>query len=179
VSVAKDDGQHFIDAEIIELQVKVSPHPGDSMKDLIIKSEYDQFLNQSQLHKLRPEHLEIRFSVTGRYDILLEHIHTHQYLLGSEYERPFSWEEAVTSWYDTLYVPLIEKINQYRVLKRFPGRTHADLYIWMMDHHHYLRQELGRDVGFERSVKDYVEDYSPAWWLRVWQRLHRVRRETT
>ena len=178
VSVARDEGQFYIDAEVIELQVKTNPHPGDSMKDLIIKSEYDQFLNQTQLHKLRPDSIEIHFSVTGRYDILLEHIRTHQYLLGSEHERPFSWDEAVVSWYDTLYLPLVEKINQHRVLKRFPGRTQADLYVWMMDHHHYLRQELGRDVGFERSVQDYVEDYSPAWWDRLWQRLNRLRKET-
>ncbi len=176
VSVARDEGQYFIDAEIIELQIKANPHPGDSMKELIIKSEYDQFLNQTQLHKLRVHHKEIHFSVTGRYDILLEHIRTHQYLLGSQFERPFSWDEAVVSWYDTLYLPLVEKINEYRVLRRFPGRTQADLYVWMMDHHHYLRQELGRDVGFESSVQDYVDDYSPDWWSRFWQRLTRWRR---
>jgi hypothetical protein len=177
VSVAKDEGQHYIDAEIIELQVKSDPHPGDSMKDLIIKSEYDKFLEETQLHKLRPNHVEIHFSVTGRYDILLEHIRTHQYFLGSQYQRPFTWDEAVLSWYDTLYFSLVEKITQHRVLKRFPGRTQADLYIWMMDHHHYLRQELGRDVGFESTVRDYVDDYAPDWLSRVWQRLSQWRRE--
>jgi hypothetical protein len=178
VSVARDEGQQFIDAEIIELQVRANPHPGDSMKELIIKSEYDQFLNQSKLHKLRPNHTEIRFSVTGRYDILLEHIKTHQYFLGSQHKRAFGWDEAVTSWYDTLYLPLVEKIKQHRVLRRFPGRTEADLYIWMMDHHHFLRQELGRDVGFEKSVQDYVDGYAPNWWHRLGQCLSFWRRET-
>ena len=126
---------------------------------------------------LRPNHVEIHFSVTGRYDILLEHIRTHQYFLGSQYQRPFTWDEAVVSWYDTLYFSLVEKITQHRVLKRFPGRTQADLYIWMMDHHHYLRQELGRDVGFESTVRDYVDDYAPDWLSRVWQRLSQWRRE--
>lgn len=177
VSVARDEGQHYIDAEIIELQVKINPHPGDSMKDLIIKSEYDRFLNQTQLHKLRPDHIDIQFSVTGRYDLLLEHIRTHQYLLGSQHARPFSWEEAVMSWYDTLYLPVVLSIKKYRVLRRFPGRTEADLYVWMIDHHYYLRQEMGREVSFEKSVQDYVEDYSPDWWHRLLQRWGRFRRK--
>jgi hypothetical protein len=178
VSVARDEGQSFIEAEIIELKVPIKLQPGDSMKDLIIRSENARFLDITKLAILRPDYEPIRFSVTGRYDLLLEHIRTHQYYLGSQYHREFGWEESVMSWYDTIYMPMIKEIREHRVLRRFPGRTEGDLYLWVMDHRHFLRQELGRDLGTDGATQDYLEHYSPPWWEQAWQKVQRVwRRE--
>jgi hypothetical protein len=169
VSVARDEGQN---------KVPIKLQPGDSMKDLIIRSENARFLDITKLAVLRPDYEPIRFSVTGRYDLLLEHIRTHQYFLGSQYHREFGWEEAVMSWYDTIYMPMIQEIREHRVLRRFPGRTEADLYLWVMDHRHFLRQELGKDLGTEGATQDYLEHYSPPWFIRAWQKVQRVwRRE--
>ncbi|MGL4609423.1 MAG: DUF4032 domain-containing protein [Trueperaceae bacterium] len=174
VSVARDEGQSFIDAEIIELKVPIHLQPGDSMKALIIRSENARFLDITKLAILRPDYEPIRFSVTGRYDLLLEHIRTHQYFLGSQYHREFTWEESVMSWYDTIFTPMMKEIRRYRVLRRFPGRTEADLYLWVMDHRHFLHQELGEDLGTERATQDYLEHFSPPWWERAWLRLRRT-----
>ena len=176
VSVAKDEGQLFIDAEIIELNVPVHLSPKDSLKDLIIKGEYSRFLKATLLNELRPMHEDIIFSVTGRYDVLLEHIHTHQYYLGQMNRRDIGWEEAVLSWYDTLYYPVIYEIREHRMLRRFSGRTEADLYLWIMDHRFYLTQDLGEDVGTEQAARDYSAHYAPNVFMRLWRRVRSLGR---
>jgi hypothetical protein len=170
VSVARNAGQHFIDAEIIELSVSVPLDSSDSIKDIILKGEYAVFLEQTKLGAVRPDHYPILFTVTGRYDVLLHHITTRQYYLGLKFQREVSWEEAVGSWYDRLYKRVVDESREHRVLRRFPGRTEADLYLWIMDHRYYLTQHSGTDVGSERAATDFAQRYSPAFTKRAWQR---------
>ena len=171
VSVARNAGQKYIDAEIIELSVPVAPSTTDSLKDFIIKGEYADFLEQTKLDKLKPDHLPILFTVTGRYDVLIGHINTRKYFLGHNLERDVSWEEAVVSWHDRLYARVVEQIRKYDVLKRFPGRTEADLYLWIMDHRYNLTQQFGEDVGSEEATKNFADNYAPDFAKRTWQRV--------
>ena len=171
VSVARDEGQAYIDAEIIELNVSVKPDARDSVKDLIIKGECARFVEQTRLDELRPDHFEILFTVPGRYDILLDHMRKHEYYLGRENQRAFGWDEVVMSWYDRFYKPVVAEIREHDVLHRFPGRTEADLYIWIMDHRHYLREQLGADIGSRIATRNYTANHAPAPLNRVWQRV--------
>jgi hypothetical protein len=171
VSVARASGQRYIDAEVIELNVEVPPNSRDSLKTIVIKGEYGRFLAATRLRELVPDHEPILFSVPGRYDILLEHIRTRQYYLGEKYGREVSWEEAVESWYRRFYSRVVEEIREHRVLERFPGRTEADLYLWIMDHRYYLTRHYGRDVGSEWATLDYARHFSPTGIRRLWLRL--------
>ena len=183
VSVAQSEGQKYIDAEVIELDVAVPPVPGDEIKDLIIKGEYAHFLEQTHLDTIRPEHYEIMFSTPGRYDILLEHIRTRQYYLGVNLKREVRWSEAVGSWYDRLYKRMIDEIRATNAMRLFPKRKEADLYLWMMDHRYYLTERYGHDVGSKITVEDYTRRHRPPWFERFWARItqwwsratHRVR----
>jgi hypothetical protein len=118
-ALAKAQGQHFIDAYVIELEVPVELSPSDTVKDVILKGEYAAFLERTRLPQLRPNHEPILFSRPGRYDVLLEHIHTHQYFMGLEQKRSISWEEAVADWYDRLYLPTVLEIRENGVLYPF------------------------------------------------------------
>jgi Domain of unknown function (DUF4032) len=166
VSVAQAEGQHYIDAEVIELDVTVPPELGDDIKSLIIKGEYSAFLERTNLNELRPDHVEIMFSTPGRYDILLDHIQTRRYFLGVNLQRDVSWQEAVESWYDRLYERMVEEIRESRSLEKFPGRTEADLYLWMMDHRYYLTEQYGQDVGSKVAAQSFTEFHRPPWWQR-------------
>ncbi len=152
-ALAKALGQRFIDAYVIELDVPVELEPHDTLKDVILKGEYAQFLEQSKLPQLRPNHEPILFSKPGRYDVLLDHIRTHQYFMGLEQKRSVSWEEAVADWYDQLYQPTVQEIRQSGILRHFPGRTEADLYLWISDHRYYLSQAIGHDVGPKEATR--------------------------
>lgn len=175
VSVARRLGQKYIDAHVIELQVTVAPDEDDSLRDLILKGEYARFLRETRLDEVVPDHRDICFTTPGRYDRLLEHIRTRQYFLdrkpGREGLPPVSWEEAVESWYRRLYSRVVENLEKHGVMARFPGRTEADLYLWIMDHRYFLTQRYGHDVGSEEATRDFGEHHAPPLYRRLGQRL--------
>jgi hypothetical protein len=151
-ALAKAQGQHYLDAYVIKLDVPVDLGPEDTLKDVILKGEYAQFLLKTRLPRLRPDHAPILFSKAGRYDVLLDHIRTHQYFMGLDQKRSIAWEAAVTDWYDNLYLPTVLEIRQNQVMKDFPGRNEADLYLWISDHRYYLSRSTGQDVGPEEAT---------------------------
>ena len=53
-------------------------------------------------------------------------------------------------------MPVVSIIRQRQVLRRFPGLTEADLYLWIMDHRYYLALEYGSDVGAETATQDFT-----------------------
>ena len=72
--------------------------------DLILKAEYANFLERTHLDELRHD-ADLKLTVPGQYPILAEHIDFHQYFMGLDFKRDISYEEAVTHWYDTVYLP--------------------------------------------------------------------------
>ena len=158
VSVAREHDVEFIDAEVIEVRSRVPLAPDADADDLEILGEYEAFLERTQLDKLRPGQ-DIRFTIAGGYEQLLEHIAVHRYFMGIDEQRDVDEAEAVTHWYNTLYLPVVEIIREHNVLCDFPGRTEADLYLWLMDHLHYLRQSQG-DVDAIQAIQDFAQQYS-------------------
>ncbi|NIN69700.1 MAG: transcriptional regulator, partial [Anaerolineae bacterium] len=69
------------------------------------------FLEHTRLDKLRPE-ADLSLTVPGRYGTLEEHIEVHRYFMGLEQQREIPYEEAVTHWYDTVYLPVVEVIQE-------------------------------------------------------------------
>jgi len=175
VSVARRQHQHYIDAHVIELSVTVPPDEHDTLRDLIIKGEYARFLKTTGLNEVMPGHRELLFTTPGRYDRVLEHIRTRQYFLDRKPERaglpPVTWEEAVENWYRRLYSRIVENLDRHDVMSRFPGRTEADLYLWIMDHRYFLTQQSGHDVGSEAAIRDFRDHYAPPLYKRVGQRM--------
>lgn len=41
------------------------------------------------------------------------------------------------------------------ILSRFPGRTEADLYIWIIKHRHSLKERFGPEYSLGRAASDY------------------------
>jgi len=81
---------------------------------------------------------------------------------------------------DDLYCPIIQELREHRILERFPGRTEADLYLWIMDHRYYLAQRYGQAVDFEAAALDYAQHYAPDLLRRLWRRaLQRWRAQPT
>jgi hypothetical protein len=54
---------------------------------------------------------------------------------------------------------MIEIFRRHQILKKFPGRTEADLYLWITNHRYFLMQKYGPDVGFENAALDFAEKY--------------------
>lgn len=146
VSVARQLGAKTIDAYVREVQTPVSLSPSDTPDDLIIKAEYAEFLETTQLHRLRPE-ADLSVTVPGQYQVLLEHIRVHQYFMGLEEQREVGFEEAAAHWYDAVYLPVVRLLRERGLLQDFPERTPTDLYLWLAEY----RAQLERDLGWTLS----------------------------
>jgi hypothetical protein len=157
VSVARGHGAKYIDAEVSEALTRVPVTANDiDAGSLEILGEYGEFLERTRLDKLRPE-ANIRFSIGGAYERLIEHIAVHRYFMGLEQKRAIGEDAAVTDWYDHVYMPIVDAIRAEHILAHFPGRTEADLYLWIIDHLHYLKEACGCDVPAEEAAADYAE----------------------
>jgi len=145
VSVARQQGQEFIEAEVRECKVKVPVEPDLRPEDLEILGARVEFLERSGLDRVLPG-ADIAVSVPDGYSRMLEHIAVHRYFMGLDEQRDIPEDEAVIHWYETVYLPVVRVIQEQGILTAFPGKTEADLYIWVMDHQHFLHEQ-GRDLS--------------------------------
>jgi len=156
VSVARQLGMETIESYVTELPTAVPFDADTQPDDLMIKEGYADFLRRTRLDILRPGS-EVILTEPARYRQIFEHIQVHKYFMGLELKRNPTWDEAVVSWYDNVYMPLIALIREYDVLNQFPGRTEADLYAWLIKHQEALRLQLGGEVLTpEATVEDFV-----------------------
>ncbi|GAG17532.1 unnamed protein product, partial [marine sediment metagenome] len=115
-----------------------------------------EFEARTQLSELRPES-QISLTVPGLYNKLLEHVDVHRWYLGEKQGQEVPLGEAVSSWYDNIYLPLVGFIREQDVLVEFPGRTEADLYLWILEQQAYLQQSFGEDVPLEVAIDKFTE----------------------
>jgi hypothetical protein len=176
VSVARANGLKDIEAHVIEVPSRIPLTPDVTPDELIVKAEYVEFLEQTRLDVLRSDS-KIELTIPGGYARLLEHIEVHRYYLGLKRQDEVSYQDAITSWYGNVYHPVVQAIREFGVLRDFPGRTEGDLYIWISDHLHYLREQFGPAVDAEIAATDFAEHYSHQPVKRVVHAVKRVAKE--
>jgi len=137
VSVARGQGQIYIEAEVRECATRVNITPDIRLEDLEILGTKVSFLERTSLDSLKPD-ANIKVTIPDGFERMLEHIAVHRYFMGIDWKRDISDEEAVAHWYDTVYMPVVKVIRETNILKEFPGKTEADLYLWVLDHQRYL-----------------------------------------
>lgn len=159
VSVARQMGAAEIDAYVTEIETNVPLQPGDNLDAVIIKAEYADFLEYTDLARLRPDH-SLTVTVPGQYETLMEMIDVHHYYLSREKNGKLPYDEAVTDWYDNVYLPVVRLVEKRGILAGFPSRTETDLYAWIAEHRSDISRELGWPVGTEAAAQDLVERFS-------------------
>lgn len=142
VSVARKQGQIFIEAEVRECSTRVNITPDLKPEDLEIIEDKVHFLERTALDTLKPD-AYIKLTIPDGFDRMLEHIAVHGYFMGLDLKRNITDEEAVIDWYDNVYMPVIQVIRETGILREFPEKTEGDLYLWVLDHQHYLAEEEG------------------------------------
>ena len=155
VSVARIHKAKTIEAEVVEYKTSVSLTKEDELDDILLKHEHTKFFAETKLDELRPDQ-DIVITEPGHYRLLEQHIAFHKYLKERELSSELSIEMAVTSWYDTVYMPVVKLIREQEVLKQFPGRTEADLYAWLLLHREILEKDM-EALGYI-PVEDVIEE---------------------
>ena len=168
VSVARAHGAKTIEAYVIEYKTPIHIENTDELDDILLKVERTRFLKDTKLNKIRPGH-NVEFTEPGRYRFVGRNITFHKYLRETECGREFTDEEAVASWYDNVYTPIVNLIRERGILEDFPDRTEADLYAWFVLHRAALEEEA-KELGSidDETVIDELEkerQTNPLKWL--------------
>jgi hypothetical protein len=161
VSVARTQKVEAIDAEVTSLSSEITIKPGMSTSDLkraVIEYEKGIFYEQTDFGNLTGDN-DLDFSSAGRYDVIYNHILVHKYYLNQDREEEILFSDALVSWYNNVYVPIIEIIREEWVDLNFPGNTMSDLYLWIVKHWDFLKIEFGEHYSRKNAVRDFSEKY--------------------
>jgi hypothetical protein len=155
VSIAKETNVEFLDARVVEIRTRV-PFTADSDPDLlIISAEYAAFLEFTRLDTVRPE-ADLRVTAPGQYTRLENLIEVNRYFLEEAEGDELSDREAVTRWYDDVYLPVVIAFREQGILRDFPHRTETDLFAWLSTHQAALRRELGWEARPDAAVTQLI-----------------------
>ncbi len=94
----------------------------------------------------------------------------HQFYMGLRSRRYPTLPEAANNWYRSVYLPVIERIQASGVLGTFPGRTEADLYLWISENRARLQMRYGDSMQVSEAVQDFSEEHRVPGVRRAWRR---------
>jgi hypothetical protein len=175
VSVARSLRVPTIEARVKEFLSPVPISPDESIEEILLQRGLADFLEATGLTSKTPG--EFRVTEPHGYERLLEHITVHRYFRGLETGRDVPWAEAVSSWQDTVYRPMVAAIQRSGIMEEFPSRTETDLYLFAMDHLHHLRERYApKPIGPAVAIRHFKFFYTVApgirgrlreWWRRL------------
>ena len=151
----------LLEENIAEIRLKLQTLPDLELDALILDIEYIDFLDRTQIEESRPE-ADLRVTAPGKYPDLEEHIEVHRYFMGIDQNREVSLQEAAAHWYDSVYRPIVSFIRKQGMLRDFPNRTEADLYLWISEHHKELEDRVGWKIQPEAAAADFANQFSPS-----------------
>ncbi|MDA3852521.1 MAG: transcriptional regulator [Spirochaetaceae bacterium] len=176
VSVARTQGVLAIDAEVVELtsEIEITKDMGlEALRKKVIEFEKKRVLKSTGLDRL-VEFRNLEFTSPGRYEELMGHILGHKYYINMNRENEITLIEAAFSWYENLFKPISNIIEEESILTRFPDRTMADLYIWIVKHWDHLKDKHGQNYPLDRAAKEYSEIYGQGKGIRFIKFLRRL-----
>ncbi|MFO8063125.1 MAG: transcriptional regulator [Spirochaetota bacterium] len=171
VSVARAQGVMSIDAEVVSLgtEIKLDPEMTKAdLKNAVINYEKERFYERTQWPQVIPRY-DLVFTEVGRYDVVLQHVEGHKYFLNQHYSEELSFQQALQSWFNNVFKPIVDVIAYERILARFPGRTAADLYMWIVKHWDELKKQYGEDYPVQEAARDFSSRFGKSLWRRVWE----------
>lgn len=140
IAAARELGHDDILARIVELI------PSADTLENVIYRQRAEFADQTGLTA------DIRLSEVGQYEHLLGQIDRHRDHLARTNAEAVDLPTAAEDWHRTIYRPLCGIILRNRLLDRFPGRTLADLYVYI-SHHQW---EEGRRRNYGLAVDRFI-----------------------
>lgn len=156
VSVAKSKGVEFIDAEVVSLQTEIKLSPARTLNGMmkqIISYEKRNFYFETNFGDIT-DYWVLDFSTTGQYDVIYNHILTHKYFINQNQTEEIPMEDAILSWFNNVYLPVVTTIQKYKIMKYFRKNTVSDLYVWIITFYDELKKKFGDELPLEQIVHD-------------------------
>ncbi len=118
IAGAKELGQRFIDAHVIEYL------PPANTKDGLLARKRLEFEYKTGLH-------DIKLSRRSSYDKLLAQIQEHKKYLEKKEKIEVSFKEAARDWFQSIYYPIVERIEKENLRQYLPEATAGDIYVYL------------------------------------------------
>jgi hypothetical protein len=173
VSVARQLNIPTVEAHVWEFPADVAISPDDSFDDVLLRLDQRRFFERTLLDERYPDH-NITFTTPCRHDELLAQIEDLRQTLAQidGYEKPY--HESVEDWYELIYLPTIQIIHESGLLAEFPGRTEADLFVWLSIHRERLEDVYGAYDSLEELANRLAELYSEGSLERFTRQVRRL-----
>jgi hypothetical protein len=170
VSVARAQGVDYIDAEVTSLSSAIVIKPGmttDELKAALIADEKEVFYEKTGYGELTGDE-DLNFTTPGCYDVIYNHILVHKYYLNQNREDEIPFADALVSWFNDVYSPILRIIKDEWLLLKFPNSSASDLYVWMVKHWDFLKRKYGI-YSLSDAAKDFSAKYgqSPGFFARL------------
>jgi hypothetical protein len=176
VSVAKARGIEFIDAEIVSLQSEIKLRPAYTLKSMIkeiISYEKRVFYTETNFGDIT-DFWTLDFTSTGQYDIVYNHILTHKAYVEKKENTDMTIADAITSWFNAVYLPIIKAIDDGHVMRYFRAHTKSDLYVWIMLYWEELQKKFGEDVELNDAVRSFTRSKGTSFVSRIKNGIERI-----
>lgn len=173
VSVAKAQGIRELDAEVVSLQSEIKLKPGSNPRQMVrqvLQYEKRVFYGETHFGDIT-DYWHLDFTATGQYDVIFQHLQIHKYYINQNQTEEISMAEAVTSWFENVYLPVINVTRQQRILRKFKGRTPADMYVWLIKYWDELKQKFGNDYSLDVAAQSFTKEYGTGFFGRIKQKI--------
>ncbi len=98
---------------------------------------------------------DVKLTEIGHYQILLKEIEDYQSYLIERFKTDFNLRQAAEDWYAMIYYPLAQTIESEELLEEFPGRTTADLFLYIVEHKKRLAASEGRELTLSEALREF------------------------
>jgi dienelactone hydrolase len=159
VSVARRQNSPAIQAYVWEYETRVPLTPDMTPDELLRRAASAAFLERTGVDRYLCSDMRIELSQPDGYEELLYEIGSFQHTLSRIDERRVPFEEAVQLWCEMRYTPIIEIMREGNILQEFPGRTEADLYLWLCRNQEELDTRYGQSVMIQEAAEDLAERF--------------------
>jgi hypothetical protein len=159
VSVARQRQLPTIRAYVWEYKTPLPLQPDTDIDALLCQTARAAFLERTGLDRLCPD-LHIELTQPDAYAELLGEIEAYQHILSDIDRRAMPFDEAVALWCEMRYTPIVDIIRRRDALREFPGRTEADLYLWLCRNQADLQADYEQHVLMEEAADDLGRRFS-------------------
>ena len=107
----------------------------------------------------------------AEYAEVMDSIRDHKYLTNEKIPFEISMDEALFSWYENVYHPVLQAIDRAGLVYAFPSATRGQLFLWVTRHWHFLKQESGREISAEDAAYSYRDRFGSGLFTRLLTRV--------
>lgn len=161
VSVARTKGIENIDAEVVSLKSEIKLKPGMTKSKIlkeVINYEKRVFYMETAFGDIT-DFWKLDFSAAGQYDVIYNHILTHKYFINQSSTEEISMTDAVLSWYQNVYCPVIAVIKKRHLMRKFRGRTTSDMYVWLIKYWDELKTKFGNTLPLDDAAEGFKKQF--------------------